>query len=35
MLVTYPMTPFEETVPIDIQKGTFKTAVDAFSWVFH
>jgi hypothetical protein len=31
MSVTYPMTPFEETVPKDIQKGTFETAVDAFS----
>jgi hypothetical protein len=31
MSVTYPMTPFEETVPKNIQKGTFETAVDAFS----
>jgi hypothetical protein len=32
MLVTYPMTPFEEIVLKDIQKGTFETVVDAFSW---
>jgi hypothetical protein len=31
MSVTYTMTPFEEIVPKDIQKGTFETAVDAFS----